>query len=346
VRESGVVIIGAGPAGLAAAACLGRRGIESRLLDRSGQPGGAYRRMSESITLASPTDLNALPGLPLEIDAEYTTVPQYRAYLDRYAAHFALRTQRADVSRIEQTGVGFTVRTGDETLAAFAVVVATGMWDYPREVHPGGELPAIHAARWRGPAGERRLLVIGGGTTGIEVATEAARAGVEVILSVRRPLRILPQRLLGRDLHRYGALLERLPVWLARRYCAQHPTLPGTDLGFSQLRRAGRIDVRPAISAIEGKRVRFADGSEAQADAVVAATGYRFDTPFLPPEVARAPAGHLEARGAESVSWPGLFVLGTPCAAGLDSHFLRGIARDAELVASRIAALSLKRSAS
>ena len=69
---------------------------------------------------------------------------------------------------------------------------------------------------------------------------------------------------------------------------------------------------------------------------IIAATGYRFATPFLPAEVARAPAGHILARQTESVSWPRLFVVGTPCADRLDSEFLRGMARDAATVSRKI----------
>jgi hypothetical protein len=92
----------------------------------------------------------------------------------------------------------------------------------------------------------------------------------------------------------------------------------------------------PAVARWDGRRATFADGAQATCDLVVAATGYRFDTPFLPDEVARAPGGHLRARRCQSVSWPGLYVLGTPCSGRLDSPFLRGMARDAETIARRI----------
>ena len=99
--------------------------------------------------------------------------------------------------------------------------------------------------------------------------------------------------------------------------------------------------VRPALTRMDpGGAAWFADGARATFAGIVAATGYEFATPFLPAEVARAPAGHVMARQAESVSWPGLFVVGTPCADRLDSEFLRGMARDAATVSRTI----LKRS--
>jgi hypothetical protein len=73
-------------------------------------------------------------------------------------------------------------------------------------------------------------------------------------------------------------------------------------------------------------------------DRVVAATGFRFRTPFLPDEVARAPEGHLLARRGRSVSWPGLYVVGHHCSVRVDSQFLRGIAHDAQIVGDDLAA--------
>ena len=72
------------------------------------------------------------------------------------------------------------------------------------------------------------------------------------------------------------------------------------------------------------------DGRSEEVAAIVCATGYRHDTPFLPDEARAADA-------CESRAWPGLFVLGMPCARRLNSAFLRGIAQDAEMVARRIA---------
>ena len=157
-------------------------------------------------------------------------------------------------------------------------------------------------------------------------------------MAARRKIRLTPVTFLGRDVHHYIGPVERLPPWLARGYCARLPTLPATDRGFSRLRAEGRVAVRQLEALEPGGRARFGDGSSASFRTIVAATGYTFATPFLPPEVARAPAGQLVARHNESVSWPGLYVVGVPCANRVDSEFLRGIARDAPLVARAIAA--------
>jgi NADPH-dependent 2,4-dienoyl-CoA reductase/sulfur reductase-like enzyme len=342
VDDAPCLVVGAGPAGLATAACLRAAGVPFVLVDRAGAPGGAYRALHDGITLASPGALDSLPGFPLDCPTTYVGVAAYRAYLARYAAQAALEITAGEVSGVARAGSGFVARlaSGGE-LRARAVVVATGMWSSPRWP-PGLDrcgLPVRHARDWRGPADSGALLVIGGATSAVEIAEEAARAGVRVTVAARRKIRLTPATFLGRDVHHYIGPIERLPPWLARGYCARLPTLPATDRGFSRLCAEGRIEVRPEVTEWEpGGRARFADGTTGTFGAVVAATGYTFATPFLPPEVARAAAGQLVARHNESVSWPGLYVVGAPCANRVGSEFLRGIARDAPLVARAVAA--------
>ncbi len=93
--------------------------------------------------------------------------------------------------------------------------------------------------------------------------------------------------------------------------------------------------MRGAVTRFDGAAAQFADGGRQEFDAVVLATGYRFAVPFLPAEVARAPAGHPLADEGESRSWPGLYFVGMPCERTLASEFLRGIREDAPVVARR-----------
>jgi putative flavoprotein involved in K+ transport len=337
-----IAFIGAGPAGLATAACLRARGVAFRLLDRTGEPGGAYREIYPRTVLASPARYTALPGLAPSHAGEYITAGRYLEYLRAYADHHRLAVERAEVAEVERRGGGFVVRTADREHAARAVVVATGMWSFPRPAAIAGapSVPVLHARQWQGPAAlpAGDLLIIGGGTSAVELAEEAAAAGRRVFVAARAPVRLVRQRLFGRDLHDLLPLIERIPTWAARGYCARPKTTRAFDLGFSRLRAEGRISVHLGAPRIDGALVRLGDGAEVRVSAVVCATGYQFLAPFVPPEVARAPAGHLRARGSESVTWPGLFVVGAPCARGLLSEFLRGISRDTPRLARTLGA--------
>ncbi|MDB4998239.1 MAG: hypothetical protein JWM74_5671 [Myxococcaceae bacterium] len=339
-----VVVVGAGPAGLATAASLAQRGLVARILDRCGEPGGAYRTVRDGVTLASPSALNGLPGLALTTAGEYTRVPEYRDYLARYAEAHHLVIQRAAVASIGRTDGGFELTLeGGEAIATRFVVVATGMWDFPVEMHLDGLAPSVvqqHARAWRGPESaspDERVLVIGGATSGVEIAEELARAHGHVVLSARSGVKVIGQKFLGLDLHHWIRPIDGLPAWTLPRHCDRRPTLPAADTGFRRLVREKKIDVRRGIREASGRRVTFEDGHVVEIDRVIHATGFQFATPFLPAEVQRARAGHVKAKHGESVSWPGLFVVGSPCAAHVNSEFLRGIAKDAPLVAARLA---------
>jgi hypothetical protein len=89
---------------------------------------------------------------------------------------------------------------------------------------------------------------------------------------------------------------------------------------------------------VEGKSVLFTDGAREEFDALVCATGHRYEVPFLPAEVERAPgSGQPLADQCQSRSWPGLYLVGMPCVRRLTSEFLYGIAADAPRVAQCLA---------
>ena len=91
-----VLILGAGPSGLATAACLRQRGIRFALWDRQGATGGAFRRMYRGMRLLSPRPFVHLPRLPYPGGDDYPTIPAYQRYLDDFARHFELQAQLAE----------------------------------------------------------------------------------------------------------------------------------------------------------------------------------------------------------------------------------------------------------
>ena len=130
-----VLIVGAGPAGLAAAAALAARGARARLIDRTGSVGGAYARMDPDLVMTSPAALVGLPGLAIPRGEPYLTAAGYQRYLEAYAAHHELIVERAEVTAVARTGSRYRVVVRSETrtaqLEVDAVVLATGMFDWP-----------------------------------------------------------------------------------------------------------------------------------------------------------------------------------------------------------------------
>lgn len=353
-RADRVLVIGAGPAGLAAAACLQTQGVTVDLVDRYGQPAGAYGRLDGGITLSSPAEFTQLPGLPIDSPTQYITIADYRRYLCRYAEHHALAPEEQTVTSVVRLGDRFVVRfAGDVTPRLYRhVVVASGMCDYPTQPtidglndSPNkrqGAVQVMHSLHWPGAAAtaNKRILIVGGASSAMAIAEQCAAAGQTVSLTARKgKLRFSWARVLGIDLRPWTyPLTRRLPRWMFGQRCTHRPSFPGTDKGFLQFHKAGLIQVREPLKRFAGQRAEFADGSAAEFDLVVLATGYRFLMPFLPAEVERASGGQPVADRNESRSWPGLFFIGIPCGRTVASEFLHGMASDAPRLARRIAA--------
>lgn len=347
-----VLIIGAGVSGLAVAKCLNDLDVSTVLVDRHGEPGGAYRRMYSSIQLTSPAGYLRLPGARNLRAAKYVTAGEYSSYIAAYADRYNLRPRRRVVTSVRRDGSAFwvTFDDGAPSQKYSAVVVCAGMFDNPHMPTVSGLPPArfphehatrvIHASSWRGPTSHstKRLVIVGSGVSAVEIAEECVRAGLFPILSTKTAsIALAPQRVLGIDPRNLVyPLLRRAPMWSVRRQCSNGWQHRGIDRGFAQYRRQGLLDIRSTIRAVRDRCVMFDDGSSAEVDVIVFATGYRFDTPFLPGDLPRAHQGIPQLRRGQSVAWPGLFFLGVPCAYTAGSDFVHGIAADAPMAAQQI----------
>ena len=371
---AGVLIVGAGPAGLATAAALRGRGVEARLVDRYGVAGGAYARMDPEILMTTPSRLVSLPGLQAPREKAYLTAAEYARYLAEYGERTGLTVERGEVVELERAsgggegyvgrieargergteteraGTGTGTGTGEKGETWAVVVLATGMFDVP--VRPRIEgLPedgaataarprVVHAANWRvaeAKEGER-VIVIGDASSAVEIAEACARAGSVVSISVRDRVAISPATVLGVDpTLALMPLLARLPPFLARSFCRGRVKVPAADRGFGALREQGRIVVVPAVARVDGRTVALVDGRRLAVDVIVLATGYRHATAPAPRDLARDERGLPRTRDGESRSHPGLFVVGAPCARRAASQYVYGMALDAPAIADAIA---------
>ena len=329
--HAAAIVIGAGPAGLATAACLGQLGVQACVLERSDSVGASWRSHYRRLHLHTVKELSALPGLPFPAQApRYVPREQVVQYLEAYAEHFGIcPIFGAAVRRIEalEAGAGWAVVCKDgQRIEAPHVVVASGANARPRRPElPGeqayeGTVLHSHAYRDAAPFAGQRVLVVGMGNTGAEIALDLCEAGVEVALSVRSAVNIVHRDVLGRPTQRTSILLGRLPARLGETLAAWLRNLTVGDLSrwglrtprtspLAQLRdegrtpvidvgtlariRAGDIRVHPAIEQLRGRSVRFTDGHEAPFDSIVLATGYEAGLQDLVPDV---PLG-LDARG-------------------------------------------------
>jgi hypothetical protein len=340
-----VVIIGAGPAGLAAAACLTHRGVACTLLERGPVAAAALRKVDPEMALFSPVRLSRLPGMELPSATRYPTFRELTSALDRYREQHALDVVAGcEVVAVERTASGFVVRGRSGEHEGSHVISATGLITAPRL--PAELDVATSKLRWMHSldvrrehiAGARRLLVIGAGASAAEV--------LETWLAVRQPddrawivvrskIRSLPQTVLGIDVHYLVWPFEHLPGRPFGSRLSPNDPILGSDVPRA-IRRGAIAQV--AVARYAPTSVELADGAVIEPDLVVCATGFRHDTRHLGDLIERDPDGWPIARRCESRRTPGLYVLGSRYARSIASPYLRGIARDAAFVARRIAA--------
>ncbi|NJC71401.1 NAD(P)-binding domain-containing protein [Planosporangium thailandense] len=340
-----VIVIGAGQAGLALGYHLRRRGAKFLLLDAGPEVGHAWRSRWDSLRLFSPAEYDALPGMPFPAPAgTHPTKDQVADYLHTYARHFRLPVRlHSPVTRLHREDGYFTVTTPTGTLHARQVVVATGPFQTPRipaiadELPPG--VPQLHSADYRNPdqlPRGARVLVVGAANSGLQIAAELAGTCAVTVAVGSRPLQ-LPQRILGRDLFfwltKAGFFTVPSDSRLARRLRARGDLVIGSRAGA--LRRRG-VEFRPRLTGFDGRTARFADGTATAVDAVVWATGYHTDYPWIhiPGVVVDGQVRH--DTGVTDI--PGLYFLGLPWQTCRGSALLGFVGADAARLDARMAA--------
>ncbi|WP_116451379.1 flavin-containing monooxygenase [Blastococcus litoris] len=341
-----VIVIGAGQAGLALGHHLGRRSADFLLLDAGPEIGSSWRSRWDSLRLFSPAQYDSLPGLPFPAPADtHPTKDDVADYLATYAEHFQLPVRlNSPVQRVHREDDGtFAVRTPDEVLRARQVVVATGPFQTPwtpalsDRFDPA--LPQLHSADYRNagqlPAGGR-VLVVGAANSGLQIADELAHSCSVTVAVGSRPAE-LPQRIAGRDLFfwltKSGFFTVPADSRIARRLRARGDLVIGTR--SSRLRRRG-VGFRPRLTGATGRTAHFADGSSAEIDAVVWATGFRSDYSWLHVPGVAVDGQARHTAGVTDV--PGLYFIGLPWQSSRGSALLGFVGADAAVLSTRIAA--------
>ncbi|MFF2453760.1 flavin-containing monooxygenase [Isoptericola sp. NPDC058082] len=388
--ERRVAVIGAGPSGLAAARALDRAGLAFDGYEAHTDVGGLWdidnprSTVYESAHLISSRTTTQFDELPMDSAADYPSHRELLRYFRAYADEFGLRERFRFGTRVtavvpadgDDTGrSGWVVRSEpagpapDPTAGAVErtyshVVVANGTLAEPNVPTLPGEFAGevLHSSAYKSAdvLEGRRVLVVGGGNSGCDIAVDAVHRAASVDLSVRRGYWFVPRYLLGRptDTLNQG---RPLPARIKQAVDSRLLRLLNGDprrFGFPEpdhriyeshpvvnslvLQHAGQGDlrVRADVDRCEGRTVHFADGSSDDYDLVLLATGYRLDYPFLDPR-------HLAWSGPGSGTAPrlfcnivppsgnGLFVVGMLEASGIG---WQGRAEQAELVARYLAA--------
>jgi thioredoxin reductase len=372
------IVVGAGPAGLATAACLKARGRDAVILEKADSVGAVWRRHYDRLHLHTDRARSGLPGLSMpKTYGRYPSRAQVIEYLEAYAAKFALKPIfNAAVSAIRREGSAWRAEAGQDSWRAPVIVVATGLADYPYAPSwPGMETfggPILHSSAYRNPApfAGKRVLVVGYGNSGAEIALDLAEAGIDVTLSVRSPVNIVPRELFGLPILVFPITEQWLPPRVADtlnapairlslgslatagltkaakgplQSIAEDGRVPIIDIGTLAEIRAGGIKLRGDVANITAAGVGFRRSSAERFDAVILATGFRPNLRALLPDA----KGVLSASGAPLVSGRPTAELGLYFCGAVVSPTgqLRQIAIEATAIANSAAASAALRAA-
>ncbi|MBM2711474.1 NAD(P)/FAD-dependent oxidoreductase [Mesorhizobium caraganae] len=308
---NGVIVIGAGGAGLTAAHALLKAGVQVRVLEKEARLAEPWHRRHPQLHLNTHRDLSALPGVAFPAG---TPAFPHRSAIIRHLNEF--RTMHrlpvefgVSVDEIALDGDHWLVQTSAGPRLARHVIIATG-----RDRQP--VIPAwkgmkafagrvIHSAEF-GDANDyagRKILVVGAGNSGFDALNHLARVDTaQIWLSARNGPALLPKRIGQIAVHRFSPILARLPFKLADAVMAATQRLVFGDLaafglpptpsgGASRLAsdytaiaaddgavdaiKDGRIIVVPTVREFTRDAVIFDNGVTIQPDIVIAATGYR-----------------------------------------------------------------------
>ena len=364
-HKSTVVVVGGGASGLSAAGALHRKGIETIVLERDAELGGTWARRYDRLRLHTVRGFSGLAHYPIPRRfPRYLSRDQYAVYLREYAQILGLRVETGCIVQAIRKDAGsssaWVVGTDRGVWHARVVVIATGQYSTPRMPDwPGradyrGEL--LHSVAYTNAialAG-KRVLVVGAGNSGTEIATDLAEHGVDVTLSVRTAPPIVPRDPFGLPIQRTSILLSLLPAGAADRFARLTARLvfgdlakygfpraawlpyaarrvPVIDVGFVAMLKRGRLRVRPALTALTGTGARFADGRSEGFDVVIAATGFATGLrELVDANGVLDDEGEPLARSGEPTAEPGLFFMGYV-------HSLRGHLFEANRTSRRLA---------
>jgi dimethylaniline monooxygenase (N-oxide forming) len=345
IRRRRVAVIGAGISGLATARCLLEEGLDPVVFEQAAQSGGLWGEAGEGSVLYPSLRTNtskhtfAFSGLPFPDAApDYPSWSEVRAYVEKFVAHAGLRAHLRYNTAVEsveptdswhwrvRTRTGQTIQEDEFD----AVAVCSGrIHDPSLPPFPGADRfgdSILHSSSYRGPeafAG-RQVVVVGVGSSGVDLATEVSQVARRVYLSISPRTWFIPRYIVKRP---YDYFLTRLATQLPQsvrervftslilsayrgsgasleRLQSRGVVLPRFDLYRTRFTPcnpellqqivAGAIEGRPPVTALAPHEVVFADGSRVQADMLLCCTGYHLRLPFLSPTLLEVKRGWVD----------------------------------------------------
>jgi cation diffusion facilitator CzcD-associated flavoprotein CzcO len=352
-RNRRVAVIGAGASGICAAKYLLQAGLDVQVFEIGTRIGGLWVYENDngrssayaSLHINSEKRNTQFSDFPFAPDIQYfpnhhDMAKYLHAYADRYSVTERIRFNaevKSVVPRLSGDGkLSWAITTArGETEAFDAVVVGTGHLSIP--IDPdwardfSGEYLHSHYYRVPAPFLGKRVLVVGKGNSGCDIAADLCVYASRTVMLVRSPELIVPKIFLGVPVTQVTGFFTRkwLPAsvpQLVRRIITRlvhgrmeswgietpkgvtHPISHATLINHIAYRR---VEVKRTIAKVSGKTVTFGDGTAEDLDVIIGATGYEIDYPFVAPELLPLQDGRADLyKRIVPVGWPGLYYIG------------------------------------
>lgn len=338
MKEFDVIVIGAGPAGLALSYSLGQQGLSAVILERASEVGSSWGAMPDRLSLVSLWRSNNLLPEDRSYFSPFSQVPaqEFQRYLKGFFQKHRLDVRfGSHVTALDGEEGSFRVSTTQGEFRSRYVAVCTGYYSFPwvpPQFTKVTSLPVMHVRDYRNKdqfKDKKRILIVGKRLSAGQLIEELAPEH-ELLISARSPVEFSSAPWLYRFFLHVLDEIEALVKWLKPAHKAELEVK--MEAKVKPLFERHGIRVVPEVQEVVGKTLRFKDNSIAEVDAIICATGFipRFD--FLKESV-----GLDQLRdGFEAKHRPGLFFLGFSSQRSFVSRFLRGIREDAPKLAAMI----------
>lgn len=316
--EFDVLVVGAGPAGLIIAKHLEARGLSFEVIDRGCDVGGVWdieapgSPMYDSAHFISSRSQSGIPGFPMP--DHYPDYPRHdhileyiRAFADTFdlRKHVAFGTTVIDAQQNEDGYWIVTTQDGATRTAKYLVCANGVTWIPNLATWPGqfnGEVRHSITYKSASEFHGKRVLIVGAGNSGADIACDAAFAASKTYLSVRRGYHFIPKHIMGRPTDEIAKSRDWLPDWLSvptyrllihlingsahdyglpkpdHKLFESHPLMNSQILHYI---RHGDCQVKADVQKLNGEFVEFVDGTREKIDLIIAATGYKHDIPYI-----------------------------------------------------------------
>lgn len=337
-----IIVIGAGQAGLSMGYYLQQGGYNFVILDGEKRIGDTWRNRYDSLTLFTPKSYSSLPGMRLEGDKNaLPTKDEIADYLEAYANRFLLPVKtETTVHKVQKIKSTFEVSTDKGIFHSKHVIIASGAFQKPFIPSISQSLSKdvfqIHSSQYQSsemiPDGP--VLVIGGGNSGTQIATELAE-NREVTIAISHPFKFLPLTIMGKSifywLEKIGLLYAGTNTRRGSWFRKQSDPIFGLEL--KHLIRKEKISIKPRVIKTQGREIIFNDYSKRNVQNIIWSTGFVPDYKWINIEGILDTKGFpLHKRGVSPIQ--GLYYIGLPWQHQRGSALICGVGKDAEFLYS------------